>query len=162
LRAAKTSTISFWRIAATTPNYHCDDMTRSGAKKTGGRWNSAGIPVIYSSGSIALAVLETFVHLASAPTLPLNRYLVEIKVPSDLFITAIPLNTQVGWDAEPPGLVSTNARNIWANSNAGVLAKVPSVIVREEFNYLVNPAHPEAASIKATAVRKWLYDPRLK
>jgi RES domain-containing protein len=162
LSAAKTSTISLWRIAATTPNYHCDDMTGGGAKKTGGRWNSAGIPVIYVSGSIALAALETFVHLTSAPTLPLNRYLVEIKVPSDLFNNAIQLITQVGWDAEPPGLVSTNAGNGWAHSNAGLLAKVPSVIVPEEFNYLINPAHPNATGIKAIAVRKWLYDPRLK
>jgi RES domain-containing protein len=52
--------------------------------------------------------------------------------------------------------------NSWAQSGASAILRVPSVIVPEEENILINPAHPDAAGITATKVRRWLYDPRLR
>ena len=69
-----------WRIAADTPTYEADDLSGKGAELSGGRWNRKGTPLIYASVSRALACLETVVHLTQTP-LPLNRYLVEIRVP---------------------------------------------------------------------------------
>lgn len=152
-------TVSLWRIAATTPKYVADDMSGTGAKNTGGRWNPVGMAVTYSSESIALAVHETVVHMRSGG-LPLNRYLVRIDVPDDVWTARQVLTPPIGWDALPAGMASVQTGEAWLLSKASALAVVPSVIVPEEFNVLINPLHPDATRIVATAVRKWHYDPR--
>src|SRR5437763_13633524 len=73
-------TVFAWRIAPDTPDYTADDLTGEGARQSGGRWNRVGTPMVYASGSIELACLETIVHLR-AGDLPLNRYLVQIELP---------------------------------------------------------------------------------
>lgn len=152
-------TVALWRIAATAPEYEAADLSGAGAKNTGGRWNSAGLAVTYSSTSIALAVHETIVHLRSA-SLPLNRYLVRIDVPDEVWTARQVLAPPVGWVALPAGMASVQAGDAWLRGKASALLVVPSVIVPEESNVLINPAHPDAARITATALRKWIYDPR--
>lgn len=156
-------TVSFWRIAAEARSYPADDMTGSGAKIAGGRWNEAGIAMVYAAGSHALACLETFVHLNSSG-LPLNRYLVEIVVPDELHDAARaarPASFPVGWDAEPAGRTSIEIGTSWAGGNSSPILLVPSVIVPEEDNLLINPGHTDVRRITARKVRKWLYDPRM-
>ena len=139
-------------------------MTGVGAKLSGGRWNDIGVPMIYAAGSSALACLETVVHL-NAGGLPFNRYLVEIAVPDDLLAAAEiadPSSLAVGWDAEPAGHVSIEFGSDWTHGLRSALLLVPSVIVPEEQNLLVSPAHPAAGRVRARKVRRWLYDPRLK
>jgi len=152
-----------WRIATDTPDYIADDLSGAGAKATGGRWNVAGLSIVYTSETRALACLETIVHL-NAGGLPLNRYLVEVTIPDDVWANAraeTPGSLPVGWDAEPTGQVSIRLGTIWARSGSSALLVVPSVIVQEEFNVLINPAHADCARITAIKRRKWLYDPRL-
>lgn len=152
-----------WRIGTDTPTYQADDLSGKGAEVTGGRWNARGTPVTYTSETRALACLETLVHL-NAGGLPLNRYLVAIEIPDAIWSAAGKLEAPslpIGWDAEPAGLVSIDAGTAWLRSNPSVLLLVPSVIVPEEFNVLINPGHPDTRSITATKVRRWLYDPRL-
>lgn len=153
-------TVALWRIAATTPIYEAHDLSGTGAKNTGGRWNPVGMAVTYTSENIALAVHETIVHLRSGG-LPLNRYLVRIDVPDDVWdarqVLAPP---PVGWDAHPAGMASAQAGGAWLKSRASALLVVPSVIVPEESNILINPLHADAATITATALRKWHYDTR--
>ncbi|MEE7493089.1 RES family NAD+ phosphorylase [Methylobacterium oryzae] len=154
---------SLWRIAADTPAYTADDMTGAGSEKTGGRWNAAGTPVTYSSTSRGLACLETVVHLNSGG-LPLNRYLVEIEVPDPIWNAAqreTVATLAVGWDAEPAGKVSIDFGTNWLGRKSSALLVIPSVIIPEEFNVLINPLHSDASSITAQKVRKWTYDPRL-
>lgn len=153
-----------WRIAADTPEYTALDMKGLGAKATGGRWNRIGTAVVYAAGSRALACLETVVHLA-AGSLPLNRYLVEIDIPDDIWAarqTLTEATAPVGWDALPAGKVSLDIGEEWAKEAACCVLQVPSVIVPEESNILINPAHPDAVRITATKVRKWLYDGRVR
>ena len=152
-----------WRIATDTKTYTADDMKGLGAKSTGGRWNDVGVAMVYASSNRSLACLETLVHL-NAGGLPLNRYLVEIDVPDDVWAgaeVATPASLSVGWDAAPAGMVSVTFGTDWVNSNLSAILLVLSVIVPEEQNALVNPGHPDAGRIKARKVRKWLYDPRL-
>ena len=155
--------ISAWRIGIDTPKYVAEDLSGGGAKKTGGRWNREGNPLVYASSSIALACLETVVHMGS-PTLPLNRYLVRIDIPDAVWAArqCIDFDTApVGWDALPEGRVSLNFGDVWLKEQRSAVLMVPSVIVPEEQNVLINPAHPDAPRIKATKLRKWLYDSRL-
>jgi RES domain-containing protein len=158
-------TVQLWRIAAVTPAYPAEDTSGGGAKATGGRWNAKGVAVLYTSTSRSLACLETLVHFASG-ALPLNRILVRIDVPDDIWQSAVKFDpsdpANVGWDVEPAGMVSIDAGTDWANSGRSALLVVPSVIVPEETNVLINPAHADAAKIQATKIRKWTYDGRLK
>jgi RES domain-containing protein len=153
--------IRAWRIATDTPGYTADDLTGTGAKLSGGRWNRPGNAVLYCAGNISLAVLETFIHL-KAGGLPLNRYLVEFSIPDALWADAIALPAPpVGWDAIPTGKVSLDVGDAWLKSNRSALMIVPSVIVAEESNVLINPLHPDTRQVAARKVRKWSYDPRL-
>lgn len=151
-----------WRISVEAKSYHCDDMTGAGAKDTGGRWNEKGTALVYASPNIALAALETLVHVGTR-SLPLNRYLIRIDIPDEVFdvatVNAAPL---VGWDAQPAGLTSIEVGESWVRSGASALLRVPSVIIPEELNILINPAHPDAKRCKATKLRRFVYDERLR
>jgi RES domain-containing protein len=106
-------------------------------------------------------VLETFVHL-KAGGLPLNRYLVELVIPDEVWARATSLlPPAVGWDAIPAGKVSLDEGDRWLKAGRSAVLIVPSVIVGEERNVLINPLHPDARRIAAHKVRKWTYDPRL-
>lgn len=154
--------VSVWRIATDTPDYTADDVTGKGAELSGGRWNARGTPMLYASNTRALACLETVVHLSSGLALPLNRYLVRINIPADLWAarTVFDMQQHIGWDALPPDRVSIAWGTTWARSGISCVAQVPSVIVPEEHNLLINPQHPDAARIAITKQRRWLYDPR--
>ena len=152
-----------WRIAADTREYTADDMGGKGAEKTGGRWNRPGSPVVYGAGSIALACLETIVHL-NLSGFPLNRFLVRIDVPDEVWAKRQSLGPDalpVGWSAIPEGRVSVQAGDRWLAGLESALLLVPSVIVPEEFNVLVNPRHPDAGKLEATKLRPWFFDQRL-
>lgn len=159
-----TVTVSVWRKRANTPDYEAHDLSGKGAENTGGRWNRKGTAMIYTSVSRALACLETVVHISGGDALPLNRYLVQIKIPMALWGSRFEFNPahHLGWDAEPAGKVSINWGTAWIQGKTTLLAEVPSVIVPEEQNILINPVHPEAAKLAAVKIRKWTYDQRLK
>jgi RES domain-containing protein len=155
---------SVWRIATDTRDYEADDLSGAGAKATGGRWNAPGIAMLYGSESRALACLETIVHLNSGG-LPLNRYLLEIEVPDDIWATArieTATSLKVGWDSQPVGRASIDFGGAWVKSMQSLLLIIPSAIVPEEHNILINPAHADHGKLRARKRRKWLYDPRLR
>jgi RES domain-containing protein len=156
-------TVSLWRIATDTPRYEAHDLSGKGAELSGGRWNRPGRPVVYAATTASLACLETVVHL-NAGGLPLNRFLVEIVVPDDLWATRRilrPADLPVGWSAIPEGKVSLDIGDAWLAEAGTALLAVPSVIVPEEFNVLVNPRHAGAGSLHGRKVRAWHYDQRL-
>lgn len=152
-----------WRIGTDTRDYAADDTTGKGAELAGGRWNRPGTPLLYLSGSRALACLETLAHVGSEPLLPLNRFLVEFHLPEGVWgaRTVFPRDEHVGWTAQPPGLVSLDWGTRWAQEGRSALAEVPSVIVPEEANLLLNPLHADADRISVRKVRPWRYDLRL-
>jgi RES domain-containing protein len=155
--------VTVWRIATDTKDYEADDLSGAGAKITGGRWNAVGDPLVYTSETQALACLETVVHL-NAGGLPLNRYLVSVTIPAAVWAVArieTPDTLPVGWDADPSGRASIQFGTAWIKSQASALLKIPSVIVPDEYNVLINPLHPDSKTITAVKIRKWLYDPRL-
>lgn len=155
--------VTLWRIGSDTPDYTAEDLAGIGAERSGGRWNRKGTRMVYASTSRALACLETVVHLGSG-NLPLNRYLVAISLRNADWAsrTVLDPTAHVGWDAEPPGLVSLTWGTAWVVGNSTLLAEVPSVIVPEESNILINPRHPDAGALRTQKVRKWAYDARLR
>ena len=117
--------------------------------------------MLYCSSTIALACLETVVHLCGPDPLPLNRYLVKIAIPPSIWRDRAVLkpDDHVGWDAEPPGLASIGWGSDWTSCARSLIAEVPSVIVPEEANILINPRHRDAVRLRTRKVRRWTYDP---
>lgn len=152
-----------WRIAKHTPQYSADDLTGGGAKITGGRWNSKGKPLVYAASTIALATLETLAHLGDSIAIR-NAFLVRIDIPLTMWRRRAVIEAgslDVTWVAEPPGSTTIVAGDDWIDAAAEPLLLVPSVLVPEEYNVLINPAHPSSRKITATVTRQFIYDPRL-
>ncbi|MES2297286.1 MAG: RES family NAD+ phosphorylase [Pseudomonadota bacterium] len=152
--------VAVWRIAVEAPSYAANDLSGTGAKITGGRWNSKGRPVVYCAANIALATLET-VHVLHSGSLPFNRYLVRVDIPAAVWERRQRLDAPPGgWDAVPAGMGSVRAGDAWLAAAVTAVLEVPSVIVPEERVVLINPRHGDAAAIVATTLKRWTYDPR--
>lgn len=152
--------MKLWRIAAETRKYSAADLSGGGAATYPGRWNEERQPVVYCAPTIAIAVLETAAHLDDAG-LPLNRFLIEIEVPDDVWAQhekALAATLPTAWSAVPAGLASVQFGSAWITSQRSPLLLVPSVIVPEEFAALINPAHPAAGRITARVVRAFEYN----
>ena len=126
-----------WRIVKA--KYAATAFSGEGAARTGGRWNSRGMRVIYASSTRALAALETLVHLN--PPMKLRYVIIPIKFTAGLVEklprAALPRN----WRAEPPPASTQALGDKWLRESRSVLLAVPSVIMPDELNYLINPAH---------------------
>lgn len=149
-----------WRIATETRTYPADDLSGGGAAKEPGRWNELGQAVLYAAPTIAIAVLETAAHINDAG-MPLNKYLVRIEVPDTIWDVRENLNAAtlpVTWAAIPAGVASAGIGSEWIKSLRSAILLVPSVIVPEERAALINPAHTDAAKLKATVVRLFEYN----
>ena len=131
-----------------------------GAAMVGGRWTSPGRPVIYGSLSYAGAMLEILAHTSIGRVPTTHRYVVA-EVPEDITVErhgqdSLPL----GWSAES----TSAARSVgdrWLNEARSAILLVPSMVAGYEWNALVNPTHPEAARLKASAAEKVIWDRRL-
>ena len=156
-------TLELWRVASDTPGWTADDMSGKGAASHGARWNHAGELVTYAATSISLAAWETRAHFGRGAALPWNRFLVRIDVPDDIWASRQRLRRPppVGWDAIAEGMVSRNEGSAWLKSARTALLAVPSVIIGEEDNVLLNPAHADSARVVATKVRRFVYDARV-
>ena len=157
-------TTQLWRIASDTPHWTADDMSGNGAASKGSRWNKPGEFMTYASTSVSLAAWETRAHLGKAGSrLPFNRFLVRIDVPDAVWSARqiLPRPPSLGWNAIPEGMVSRGIGSSWLSAAATALLLVPSVIIDEEDNVLINPLHPDAGRLVATKVRRFLYDHRV-
>ena len=154
-----------FRIASTSPSYNYDDMTGKGAEMSGGRWNRKGVPVVYTASSVALAALETIVHTDTGAW-PLNRYVLEIAIPDALWAAAEDIEhggaLPAVWDAQPAPKETLDFGDAWLASRRSLLLIVPSVIVPQETNILINPRHPDAGQIKIIKTTKFVYDGRIR
>jgi RES domain-containing protein len=157
-------TVHLWRIASDTPQWTAEDMAGKGAASKGSRWSHPGEHVTCAATSMSLAAWETRAHFGKgAGRLPWNRYLVRIDVPDAVWAArqTLPRPPAVGWDAIPEGLVSRHIGSTWLGGGASALLVVPSVIIDEEDNVLINPAHVDSASLAAAKVRRFVYDQRV-
>ncbi|MDR2332038.1 MAG: RES family NAD+ phosphorylase [Burkholderiaceae bacterium] len=151
---------SFWRIAKESRRYKASDMDGAGGKYVGGRWHTVGTPVIYAAGTIALCCLETLVHYDDSG-LPFLRKLIEYQVPMDCVHQGVNVELPPDWDAMPDSAGAAAVGTEWLNTRKTLLMYVPSVIVRREFNVLINPMHPDIGRIEVIDHGPFTYDPRL-
>ncbi|MDX1642686.1 MAG: RES family NAD+ phosphorylase [Balneolaceae bacterium] len=136
------------------------DLSGEGARKFGGRWNSKGYAVLYTSETESLAALETLVH-ASVATMPNDLILLVLSVPDNIKPDKIDVDQlHSGWRNYPAPNQLAAMGNTWIDSDSSLLLKVPSVLVQSEMNILINPNHSDADKLSIEDVRPFTFDTR--
>lgn len=147
-----------YRIAS--PIY-IDDLSGTGAKQYGGRWNDVGVAMVYFAESRAMAVMEVLTHLRPEE-LDREYTLAEFDVPEDKILSFKIKDLPNDWNKVNSANLLKKIGADFASKNKYLLLKVPSVILVEEYNFLLNPNHPDAKKIKLMGSRVFEFDKRLK
>ncbi|ERM80474.1 hypothetical protein P872_21610 [Rhodonellum psychrophilum GCM71 = DSM 17998] len=146
-----------YRIAG---SKYAHDLSGMGAALFGGRWNKKGIPVLYTSESQALSLLETVVN--TPPMLVPQMELLILKIPDDSIEEikgdALPKN----WFKYPAPTILAEMGSKWAIQKSTLALKVPSSIIPSSFNYLLNCWHPRFSEVELLSREIFHFDPRLK
>jgi RES domain-containing protein len=146
-----------WRIAR---RPFALDRLGIGARESGGRWNHPGTAVIYAGGTVAIAALERFVHVAGI--VPGDLVLVRIELPRTCSVERPALaKLPRSWNLVPAERGSMDFGTRWARDNRSLVLYVPSALVNEEENAVLNPAHPEFPPVKMVIERDFQYDARM-
>ena len=132
-----------------------------GAYRFGGRWNSRGIRILYTAGSLSLAALEMLVHLNSEEILLSYSFAVAEFDESLILPVEEFQNLPENWSVSPPPLEIQRIGDEWSETHASVVLKVPTSVLPVEFNYLINVEHPEFSKIKLGEPRAFTFDERL-
>jgi RES domain-containing protein len=154
--------LRLYRLAKEKPGrYRADDLSGNGAALSGGRWNARGTPVLYTSANASTAVLETRVHATGI--LPrANLFLVTIEVPDQLLGAAFEPPLPPDWNhAGVTPRTTVEIGQAWITRAGALAMKVPSVVCPTDFNYLLNPRHPDMRDVTVITVEAFALDPRL-
>lgn len=146
-----------WRIVKS--NHESMAFSGEGAFPYGGRWNSPGTRIVYVGGSLSLAALELLVHLPSSAPVRFSTF--RITFDGSLVETLKEATLPNDWQAEPPEFQTQEIGDDWVRGGGSAILAVPSAIIPEETNYLLNPGHPDFSKIKIDAPKPFAFDPRL-
>jgi RES domain-containing protein len=133
-------------------------FTGEAARRWSGRWNPVGVGLVYTSGSLSLASLEFLAHLDSGAELPET---VSFQVWFEERLVAEPERLPPDWRKIPASPSTQEVGAGWCRSGRSAILRVPSVIIPSEFNFLLNPAHPDFKSVEISPPEPFSIDPRL-
>ncbi len=152
------SPLVVWRLCAA--RYAGTAFSGEGARLYGGRWSPPGLPLVYTSESRALAMLEVLAN-ADEPKvlLDLPWVLVSAEVPPAA--VEKPARYPESWRQFPHPAETPPFGGAWARAARSVALRVPSAVVPGEFNYLLNPAHPDFKDVRLGPPEPFSFDPRL-
>src|SRR5689334_19893452 len=141
--------MELWRIS----NY--TDLSGAGGLRAAGRWHSQGRRIVYLADHPSSALLEMLVHLGR-DLIPATYQLLRVSVPDDVVVETVDENLPADWRTK--AMSSRELGDRWLDRSASVLLQVPSAISERGTNYLLNPAHPDAAKITVAEVIKAPFD----
>ncbi|MCS3610073.1 RES family NAD+ phosphorylase [Salinibacter ruber] len=147
-----------WRIPS--EKYGDTAFSGKGAKEYGGRFNSVGTPVVYTSESISLATPERLAKAGACRRLS-GRVVLPAAFDEKRVTVYEKEDLPEGLGARPYGPAGQQVGDQWGESEASAVFRVPSVVVPAEHNYLINPRHPEFEELEIGAPRPLALDPRL-
>jgi len=137
------------------------DLSGTGARAYGGRWNRKNIPIVYTSENRSLATLEFLVHVPLS-LLPNNLSIACLEIPDDIFVEQISIAVlPKNWRDYPAPPELADLGSEWAIAMRSLLLRVPSVVVLDEFNILINPIHPDMDRVVITSAESFIFDRRL-
>ena len=139
---------------------YINDLSGTGARLYGGRWNKKGMPMLYTSEHCSLAVLELLVHTPHM-LLPDNIKLLTLSLPDQTAIPTFNRNQLPdSWRQYPAPDTLAEMGSQWLRNSSSVALKVPSVIVPSEWNILLNPEHDDFSNITIESVSSFALDSR--
>ena len=144
-----------------TREMYARDLTGEGARKNGGRWNHILTPCIYTSESRALAILEFSVNTALG-MIPPDLMMLTIEVPDDSFMQIRKEKLPPNWYVNPFPDATQNIGTLILNETDVSVLAVPSSVVHEEWNYMLNPRAMHAGWPKLVEIAPLFYDTRIK
>lgn len=148
-----------WRV--TRKAHIAQPLSGEGARLYGGRWNHHGVAIAYTSQSLSLAVLEYLVNL-SIEDLPKDLYSIRIKIPDDFGQPEIQIEElPATWRTFPASEALTDIGTDWVERGDTPILLVPSVVIPNERNCLINPKHTLARGIVVDRVEPFGFDERL-
>jgi len=148
----------FWRTSRFAS--HAKAFDGEGARRYPGRWNTAGVPVVYASSSLSLAALELLVHLDIRHSrVPLHSFAIDI--PPRLVETPARASLPPSWNDLLHPAAAQAFGTAWALGLRSLALRVPSVVVPSERNLILNPAHPAFSRIEIAGPEPFAFDPRL-
>jgi RES domain-containing protein len=151
--------VVIWRICQR--RYADHPLEGEGARRYGGRWSYPGTQVVYTAGSLALAALEVLVHV-DHDLAPTDLVMIAIEVPRGIRTETIPqADLPPHWRITPAPDHLQRLGTAWIQRGTSALLQVPSAVIPEESNYLINPAHPACRRLKVGSPRPFTFDPRL-
>lgn len=149
------------RVFRLSKRNYSKELNGKGASKSGNRWNSKGTEIIYTAESRALAMAEVAVHLTLA-TLPRNYVMIEIEIPNNIKIKELDLKElDEDWDMHPPNSKTQKIGDQFIDSVENCVLKVPSAVVKGDFNYLINTYHSDFKKIKIIEISDFNFDKRI-
>lgn len=138
-----------------------NDLTGQGAERVGGRWNLRGTAMIYCSENRSLCIAEIAVHTPLG-ILPKDYCLISIEIPDSIKIKHLGgYNLPDDWDKIPPSVSTQKLGTKFIEEGKDLLLKVPSVVVKGEYNYLINPSHKSISKVKIKQIEPFRFDERL-
>lgn len=151
------SALVVWRLCAA--QYAATAFSGVGAKLFGGRWSPAGVPVAYTSESRALAVVEILANVEDPATLLAAAW---VLVPAELAPEQIerPARVPESWRQFPHPIETQLFGAEWVRAGRRVALRVPSAVVPGEFNYLINPVHPDFQYMRFGPAEPFSFDAR--
>jgi len=149
-----------WRLTRRT---HADDpLSGEGARRYGGRWNHIGVPIVYASESLSLAVLEYLVNLPLSD-LPADLVSIQIEIPGTLPRTEISIDDLPdNWRTFPATDELKEIGTDWAQQAKTAILVLPSVVIPNERNFLLNPSHALARKFVVISIQSFTLDDRLQ
>ena len=140
---------------------HANDLSGEGAKIYGGRWNHKSVPCLYASESRALSLLEYTVNI-NVEDIPRALSITTIEIPDSEILIINEAQLPGDWKQVPTPSSTKDFGTHLLKSSKKMVFKIPSSILPEEYNYILNPAHPDSKTIKIIEIRDLVYDIRIK
>ncbi|MCJ8166267.1 RES family NAD+ phosphorylase [Pontibacter sp. E15-1] len=138
-----------------------NDLSGRGAELAGGRWNSKGIAILYTSESIALCTVEIAVHMPLG-IVPADYHLIQIEVPDDAPVQELTLEEMpADWKSFPHANSTQEMGDAFVLGSEYLVLKVPSATVQGTYNYLLNPRHKNFRDVTITQTSPFEFDKRL-
>ena len=140
---------------------HANDLSGEGAKIHGGRWNHKSIPCIYTSQSRALSLLEYTVNI-NVEDIPRALSITTFEISDEDILMINEKFLPGNWKQTPIPSSTKDFGTLLLNNKSKLAIKIPSVVMAQEYNYLLNPLHPNNGNIKIVGITDLVYDLRLK